>query len=91
MPLKVTSIRTAPPFKLQVMFSDGVYGVFDAARMLEEPGSVSALRERRYFARVTLENGVPTWPNHFDISPEWLREEIERQGGLVLPDKRRAR
>lgn len=91
MPLKVTSIRTAPPFKLEVMFSDGVYGVFDAARLLEEPGSVSALRDRRYFAKVRLENGVPTWPNHFDISPQWLREEIESQGGLVLRETRRAR
>lgn len=82
MPLKVTSIRTAPPFKLQVQFSDGAYGVFDCGLLLEEPGSVSALRDRRYFAKVGLENGVPTWPNHFDISPEWLREEMEKRGNL---------
>jgi hypothetical protein len=82
MPLKITSIRTAPPFKLQVQFSDGAFGVFDCALLLEEPGSVSALRDRRYFAKVSLENGVPTWPNHFDVSPQWLREEMEKRGDL---------
>lgn len=89
MPHKITSIRTAPPFKLQVQFADGAYGVYDCALLLEEPGSVSALRQRGYFAKVSLENGVPTWPNHFDISPDWLREEIERQGRLEMPRPRR--
>ena len=89
--LKVTAIRTAPPIKLQVTFSDARFGVFDCARLLEEPGSVSALRQRSYFAKVTLENGVPTWPNHFDISPDWLAEEMDRRGVLEKPLPRRTR
>jgi hypothetical protein len=91
MSVKVQSIRTAPPYKLQVQFSDGAFGVFDCATLLDQPGSGSALRERRYFGRVSLENGVPTWPNHFDISPEWLREEMEKLGVLEWPGKARAR
>jgi len=90
-PLKVTSIRTAPPYKLQVQFSDGTHGVFDCARLIEEPGSGTALKQRSYFGKVTLDHGVPTWPNHFDISPEWLQEELRKQDALLLPTPPRRR
>ncbi len=84
--LKVTSIRAIVPFKLVVGFSDGSSGTFDAAAMLGERGEgTEALRDRRYFAQVELANGVPTWPNHFHISPDWLRQEMVNHGELVLP------
>jgi hypothetical protein len=41
------------------------------------------LRNERYFARVFLEFGAPTWPNGFDIAPEWLRREMEAAGELT--------
>lgn len=89
--LKVTSVRTAPPYKLQLQFSDGTFGVFDCALLIEEPGTGRELRDRRYFAEVRLEYGVPTWPNHFDLSPAWLREELEKRGELRLPAPPRRR
>ena len=36
----------------------------------------------RLFFRVFLEFGAPTWPNGFDIAPEWLRREMEAAGEL---------
>jgi hypothetical protein len=84
--LKLTSIRAIVPFRLVVTFSDGAFGTFDAAGMIGERGEgTEALRERRFFGRVELKNGVPTWPNHFDISPLWLREEMQKRGELHLP------
>lgn len=84
--LKVTSIRAAIPFKLVVVFSDGTQGTFNAAPMLSERGEgTEPLRDRAYFGKVGLANGVPTWPNHFDISPLWLQEEMDRRGELVRP------
>ncbi|MFK4812971.1 DUF2442 domain-containing protein [Devosia sp. ZW T5_3] len=84
--LKITSIRAIVPFKLVVSFSDGSSGTFDAASMIGERGEgTEPLRERRFFGMVELANGVPTWPNHFDISPLWLREEMEKRGELILP------
>ena len=84
--LKVTAIRAIVPFKLVVSFSDGTSGTFDAAGMIGERGEgTEPLRDRRFFGQVELANGVPTWPNHFDISPLWLREEMERRGELVVP------
>jgi hypothetical protein len=46
--------------------------------MIEEAGSMLApLRDERYLDRVFVECGAPTWPNGFDIAPEWLRREME--------------
>lgn len=90
--LKLTSIRAIVPFKLVVTFSDGTFGTFDAAPMIGERGEgTEPLRDRRFFGSVELTNGVPTWPNHFDISPLWLREEMERRGELQLPEVSRRR
>jgi hypothetical protein len=84
--LKLTSIRAIVPFKLVVTFSDGSHGTFDAAPMIGERGEgTEPLRDRRFFGTVELKNGVPTWPNHFDLSPAWLREEMEKRGELQLP------
>lgn len=84
--LKVTAVRAIVPFKLVVAFSDGSSGTFDAGPMIGERGEgTEPLRDRRFFGTVSLANGVPTWPNHFDISPGWLREEMERRGELILP------
>ena len=67
--LKLTSIRAIVPFKLVVTFSDGSSGTFDAGPMIGERGEgTEPLRDRRFFGSVELTNGVPTWPNHFDIS-----------------------
>jgi hypothetical protein len=41
--------------------------------MVNKPGSmIEPLRDEAYFGRVFLEFGAPTWPNGFDIAPEWL-------------------
>ena len=84
--LKITAIRAAIPFRLAVTFSDGSHGTFNAAPMLGERGEgTEPLRDRAFFGKVQLANGVPTWPNHFDISPLWLQEEMERRGELERP------
>jgi hypothetical protein len=90
--LKVTAIRAAIPFKLSVTFSDGTFGTFNAAHMLGERGDgTEPLRDRAFFGKVELANGVPTWPNHFDISPLWLQEEMDKQGELERPRPPRRR
>ena len=40
------------------------------------------LKEPAYFARVFLEFGAPTWPNGYDMCPDWLRQEMESAGEL---------
>ncbi len=82
---KVTQLERLGGFRLRVRFNDGSEGVHDFTAMVAEPGSMlEPLREETYFSRVFLEFGAPTWPNGFDIAPEWLRREMAAAGELSL-------
>jgi Protein of unknown function (DUF2442) len=81
---KVTHLEKLGGFRLRVSFSDGSAGVRDFTAMVNEPGPMlEPLRDESYFSRVFLEFGAPTWPNGFDISPEWLRREMAAAGELT--------
>ena len=80
---KVTKLEKVGGFRLRVRFTDGSEGVHDFASLVAEAGPMlEPLRDEAYFARVFLEFGSPTWPNGFDIAPEWLRREMEKAGEL---------
>jgi hypothetical protein len=80
---KVAKMEKLGGFRLRFRFTDGSGGVHDFARMVEEPGPmIEPLRDEAYFNRVFLEFGAPTWPNGFDVAPEWLRREMEAAGSL---------
>jgi Protein of unknown function (DUF2442) len=62
-----------------VKFKDGFSGVHDFAWLAREQGAVAApLANPDYFARAFLEHGALTWPNGYDMCPNWLRMEMER-------------
>jgi hypothetical protein len=80
---KVIRLEKLGGFRLHVRFNDGSEGVHDFAAIVGEPGPMlEPLRDESYFARVFLEFGALTWPNGFDIAPEWLRREMEAAGEL---------
>jgi hypothetical protein len=80
---KIKHLERLDGFRLRVVFSDGTSGVHDFASLINEPGPMAApLRDPSYFGRVFLEFGALTWPNGFDVSPEWLRRDMERAGEL---------
>ena len=77
MPTKVVAFRRVGLFGLHLQFSDGSCGVHDFATMVAEPGSMlKPLQDPASFACVFLEHGALTWPNGFDIAPEWLRRKM---------------
>ncbi|KPG01926.1 hypothetical protein IP86_01050 [Rhodopseudomonas sp. AAP120] len=81
---KVIHLDKLGRHRLRVRFNDGSEGVHDFATDVAAPGALLApLRDEAYFARVFLDFGAPTWPNGFDIAPEWLRREMERAGELT--------
>lgn len=81
---KIIKLEKLGGFRLRVRFSDGSEGVRDFAPMVQEPGAVTEpLRDAAYFTRVFLEFGALTWPNGFDIAPEWLRREMQAAGELT--------
>lgn len=80
---KVINLESLGGFRLRVRFNDGAEGTHGFSAMVNEPGSMlKPLRVESYFARVFLEFGAPTWPNGFDISPEWLRREMLQSNEL---------
>lgn len=81
---KVIKLERLGNFRLRVCFNDGSVGEHDFATLVKEPGSmVEPLRDAAYFDRVFLEFGAPTWPNGFDMAPEWLRREMDAAGELT--------
>jgi Protein of unknown function (DUF2442) len=81
--MKVTKLKRLGGYRLHVTFSDGTAANHDFSALVAETGPMlEPLRDPAYFARVFLEDGAPTWPNGFDMCPDWLRREIEAVGGL---------
>ena len=81
--IKVAKIKYLGGHRLRATFSDGMAGEYDFSAIASGSGPmVEPLRDPVFFARVFLEDGVPTWPNRFDMNPEWLRREIDAGGAL---------
>jgi hypothetical protein len=80
---KVARLERLGGFRLRVVFSDGSQGIHDFSTLVGQSGPmIEPLRDEIFFARVFLEFGALTWPNGFDIAPEWLRREMEAAGEL---------
>jgi hypothetical protein len=85
MMIKVVKLKYLGGYRLRATFSDGMSGEHDFSALIAESGPMGEpLRDPAYFARVFLEYGAPTWPNGFDMCPDWLRREIE--GGVRWPE-----
>jgi Protein of unknown function (DUF2442) len=74
---RIDSFQIVGPFRLDIRFGDGSGGVHDFQSLAVKGGGLAeALRDRAFFDRAFLDFGALTWPNGFDISPEWLRREM---------------
>jgi hypothetical protein len=81
---KIRRIEKPGDFRLRLHFGDGSVGEHDFGSIVGERGPmIEPLRDEAYFVRVFLEFGALTWPNGFDIAPEWLRREMEGAGELT--------
>ncbi len=80
---KVVKIDRLGGYRLRFHFSDRAVGEHDFTQLIASGGPMSEpLRDPIYFARVFLEFGAPTWPNGYDMAPEWVRRELEAAGEL---------
>jgi hypothetical protein len=81
--IKVTKLKPLGGYRLHATFSDGTAGEHDFSALVADSGPmVEPLRDPAYFARVFLEDGAPTWPNGFDMCPNWLHRQPRRSGSL---------
>ncbi len=80
----VQSVRSLEGCRLWVRFTDGSEGIRDLSDVIAKSGvMVDPLKSKDYFERVFLDMGAPTWPNGFDIAPDWLWHEMEAAGELT--------
>ena len=81
----VVEISVVRPFGLKVRFKDGASGVHDCSALVCRTGPmIDPLRDPAIFALARLEYGAPTWPNGYDMCPDWLRMEMQNAGELRL-------
>ncbi len=74
-------------YKLAVSFRNGSSGVVDCSSIQssENPGIYAPLVSPEFFAQVTLELGVLTWPNGADLDPGWLHAELVDKKTWFVP------
>ena len=87
--IRVRQLEVLPSYRLRLTFSDGKQGVYDCASIVERTGPmVQPLRDEKYFARVFLEAGAPTWPNGYDMAPWAIHKELAEAGLLTESEAR---
>jgi hypothetical protein len=80
---KVDRFEIVGRYLVRVAFTDGSSGTHDFAPMIANGRNlVAELQDQTLFDRLYLDFGALTWPNGFDISPEWLRREMIAAGEL---------
>ena len=79
----VIEVEPRGGYRLFFRFSNGSEGEHDFSDMIGEGGPmVEPLRDPQYFARVFPDDGIPTWPNGFDIDAIKLYSDMKEAGEL---------
>jgi hypothetical protein len=82
--VKVVRAAALDGRRLTLAFSNGTTGVFDATDLVRSGSVMTApLADPDYFARVFVQNGVPTWPNGFDLDAIALHQDLKDAGLLT--------
>lgn len=84
---KVKDVTVVKPYALRITFADGAHGTHDFSEHVQSRGEIlQPLRDPKYFASVFLDYGALTWPNGYDMCPDWLRMRMEEAGEITLPE-----
>lgn len=77
-PWRVQAVSVLPGHRLAVTFRDGSNGIADcsAIKNATDAGIFAPLADEAFFAQVSVELGVLTWPNGADLDPAWLHENL---------------
>jgi Protein of unknown function (DUF2442) len=81
--IKILKVEKLGGFRLRVYFSDETEGERDFGDVISEGGTmVDPLKDKKYFARVSLQLGALTWPNGFDLDSIALHDKMKSAGAL---------
>ena len=82
----VVAVEALEPYRLRLMFEDGVSGEVDLARLIRFEGVFAPLRDPESFRAVRVEPdaGTVVWPNGADLDPDVLYAEVT---GVPVADR----
>ena len=74
----VVAVEALEPYRLRLVFEDGVAGEVDVARLVRFEGVFAPLSDPASFraVRVEPEAGTVVWPNGADLDPDVLYAEV---------------
>ena len=74
----IVAVQPLDRYKLHLTFEDDVEGIVDIAELIEFTGVFEPLRDRAYFAQVTVNPDLGTicWDNGADLDPVVLRTKV---------------
>ena len=79
----VIDVRPEGLHAFRVRFRDGVEGVVKFMPSAFR-GVFARLRNPAEFSRVSIANGVVTWPGELDLAPDAMHDQIVRTGEWIL-------
>lgn len=69
--------KALPSLHLWVRFENGLEGVLHLDESQTSSGLIH-LNDPEYFARVTISNGVATWPDGEELAPDHIYEKVRK-------------
>ena len=81
---KLKHLRYQQDFCIALTYDDGLVAELDFRGYADGRAGeiIEPLADERFFSRVTIDHGVLTWPNGYDICPDVLR--VWAEAGRVL-------
>jgi hypothetical protein len=78
------NIRHHGDFRIALAYEDGLVAELDFREHLENRSGpmIEPLQDQDYFSQATIDHGVLTWPNGYDVCPDVLR--LWAEAGRVL-------
>lgn len=73
----VQSLVVCENYKLDLLFSNGERGIFDATSLFDKK-IYAPLKNKQLFYTAKVSCGTVVWQNDIDIAPEYLWENSER-------------
>jgi len=77
----VVKVKAKPGYQLECIFDDGLVKSYDMSFVSKKKATMLIpFKDEKFFKKVFLEMGTPTWPNGYDICADVLyRDGIEIQ------------
>ena len=81
--IKLAAIRVAGDALMELRFSDGSWGTWSAATLIDRDTELTRpLADPTFFRRAFIEAGALAWPNGLELSAHSLHSKLSESGGL---------